>query len=184
MKRPPPIPRRRRNRIVNPRIQATAAIAIAGIVLGTGSLVALFLFRDLRQALWDASTSGHFPFPEPLPVVCAILVRVLLVLFALVFAGGSLAFLWCVRRIGKGISRLVETLDASARGDLSSPTDLQDIPELLDIGMVVDAVRSHVLGLVGEVREEAEAIRSGGLPEEEFTMRWNALKERIGRLAQ
>lgn len=183
MKRSSPIPIRRRNRVVNPRIQGRAAVVIAAVVLAAGSLIALLLFRDLREALWDASISGHFPFPAPFRIVRDILVRMLLVLFAFVFAGGSLAFLWCMRRIRRGISRLVETFEASARGDLSSPTDLRNIPEFLDFGAVVDGVRSQTFALIGEVRREAEAMRTGSLDPEEFEERWDALKERIGRIA-
>lgn len=183
MKRSSPIPIRRRNRVVNPRIQGRAAVVIAAVVLAAGSLIALLLFRDLREALWDASISGHFLFPAPFRIVRDILVPFLIALFVLVFAGGSLAFLWCMRRIRNGISRLVETLEASARGDLSSPTDLADIPEFLDIGKMVDGVRSQTFALIGEARKEAEAIRTGSLPPEEFTVRWDTLKERIGRIA-
>jgi len=181
--RHPPTPIRRRNRIVNPRIQGPAAILAAAVVLAVGSLTALFLFRGLRQALWDASLSGHFPYSSPFLIVRDILVRTHLSLFGLVFAGGGLAFLWCERRIRNGVSRLVETFEASAGGDLSSPSDLREMPEFLDIGELADGVRFRTLDLAGEARREAEAMRTSRLDPEEFALRWDALKERIGRIA-
>ncbi|HJX14752.1 MAG TPA: hypothetical protein VJ386_03400 [Candidatus Deferrimicrobiaceae bacterium] len=172
----------RRNKLVNPRLQGGVAIQIAAIVLVAGSLVALPMFRDIRQALWDATYSGHFGFSTPFRIVYGILVRRLLVLFAFVFAGGLLAFLWYVRRVRRGISRLVEAFQASGKGDLSSPADTRGPGGIIDVGKAIDNVRSYTLARIGEVRGEVEAMRTSALSEEEFIRRWEALKGKIERV--
>jgi hypothetical protein len=173
---------RRRSKLVNPRIQGRAAIWIAVIVLVAGTLFAFLLFRDIRQALWDASYSGHFAFPTAFRVVEGILVRRLVLLFSLVFAGGSLAFFWHVRGIRLGVLRLVEVLKASAMGDLSSPAGFQSPGGLIDLELEIDDVRSYTFGLIDEARREVEALRTSVLTEEEFARRWEDLKEKIGRI--
>jgi len=173
---------RRRSKLVNPRLQGGAAIQIAVIVLVVGTLIAFLLFRDLRQALWDASYGGHFAFPMPFRIVDGILVRRLAVLFALAFTGGALAFFWHVQRIRRGISRLVEVLEASAMGDLSSPVGVPSPGGIIDFEREIDDVRSYTLGLIEEVRGEVEALRTSVLSEEEFARKWEDLKEKIGRI--
>lgn len=183
MKRNPHFKFRRRTKLVSPRFQGGAAILLIAVVLAAGALVAVLLFRDLRQALGEASVGGHFGFPTPFRVVSDILVRQHLALFALVFAGGSLAFFWYVRRIRLGISRLTEVFEAVEKGDLSSPSNVRSFKDLADFGMEIDEVRSYTLVLIEEIREEAKAIRTSGLPHVEFEKRWKALKEKIGRVA-
>lgn len=173
---------RRRNKLVNPRLQGGAAIRIAVIVLVVGTLIAFLLFRDIRQALWDASYSGHFPSATAFGIVEGILARRLVVLFALVFAGGGLAFFWHVRGIRRGISRLVEVFEASAMGDLSSPVGIPSPGEIIDFEREINDVRSYTLGLIDEVRGEVEALRTSVLSEEEFARKWEDLKEKIGRI--
>ena len=175
---------RRRSKLVNPRLQGGAAIRIAVVVFVFGTLIAFLLFRDIRQALWDASYSGHFVFPTSFRVVGGILVRRLVVLFALVFAGGSLAFFWHVRGIRRGISRLVEVFEASATGDLSSPVGVPSPGGIIDFEREIDDVRSYTLGLIDEVRGEVEALRTSVLSEEEFARNWEDLKEKIGRIVR
>ncbi|MGZ8460902.1 MAG: hypothetical protein ACXWW2_10780 [Candidatus Deferrimicrobiaceae bacterium] len=174
---------RRRSRLVNPRLQGGAAIRIAVMVIVFGTLIAFLLFRDIRQALWDASYGGHFPLPTPVRVVEGILVRRLVVLFALVFAGGTLAFFWHVRGIRRGISRLVEVLKASATGDLSSPVGAPSPGGVIDFESEIEDVRSYTLGLIDDVREEVEALRTSVLSADEFARRWEGLKEKIGRVS-
>ena len=106
-----------------------------------------------------------------------------ILLIAVVFAGGSLAFFWYVRRIRLGISRLTEVFEAVEKGDLSSPSNVRSFKDLADFGMEIDEVRSYTLVLIEEIREEAKAIRTSGLPHVEFEKRWKALKEKIGRVA-
>ncbi len=173
---------RRRSKLVNPRLQGGAGIQIGIIVLVAGMVMALLLFFDIRQALWDASYGGHFDFPTPFRVVRGILVPRLLALFALVFAGGSLAFFWHVQRIRKGIFRLVEILKASAMGDLSSPSEARGPGGIIDLEMEIEDIRSYTLGLIDEVRSDLETMRTSALPEEEFTRRWEAVKEKIRRI--
>jgi hypothetical protein len=173
---------RRRSKLVNPRLQGGAAVRIAVIVLVAGALIAFLLFRDLRQALWDASYGGHFAFPTTFRVVKGILARWLVLLFALVFAGGSLAFFWHVRGIRLGITRLEKVLQASAMGDLSSPAGARSPGGLIDFELEIDDVRSYTFGLIDEVRSEVKALRTPVLSEEEFAGRWEELKGKIGRI--
>ena len=170
------------SRLVIPKFQAGPAVLIAVVILAAGALVGFLLFRDMRQALGYAANSGHYVFPTPFRIVSDILVRRLLVLFTLVFAGGSLVFLWSLRRIRKGISRLVEVFELSGKGDLSSPTGGRGVEEIVDFGAEIDAVRAHTLALIVEIRGEAAAMRSSALSEEEFARRWDALKGKIMRV--
>ena len=73
-------------KLVNPKFQGGAAILIIAVVIAAGALVAVLLYRDLRQVLGDASARGHYGFPTPFRVVSDVLLRQLLALFALVFA--------------------------------------------------------------------------------------------------
>lgn len=183
MKRNPHFQFRRRTKLVIPKLQGGAAILIIAVVLAAGAMAGLLLYRDIRHALMNASASGHFVFPTPFPVASGILVRHLLVLFALVFAGGSVAFLWYVRRVRRGLSGLTRAFEAARKGDLSSRSDVRSFKDLVDFGTEIDAVRSHTLARIGEVRGEAEAMRTSGLSQAEFETRWEALKEKIGRIA-
>ncbi len=182
MRRNPHFQFRRRTKLVSPKFQGGAAILIVAVVLVAGTISGFLLYRDIRQALMNASASGHFGFPTPFRIVSGILVRQLLALFVLVFAGGSLAFLWYVRRVREGISRLTASFEAAEKGDLSSPSHFRGFKDLVDFGTEIDEVRSYTLGLIGEVRGEAEAMRTSGLPQAEFEKRWEALKEKIGRI--
>lgn len=155
---------------------------MVGVVCAAGAVIAILLVRDVREALWHGSFSGHFQFPTSFRITDDILVRWLFWLCALVYAGGSLVFFWYTRKIRGGISRLVETLEASEKGDLSSPTSVRGIGEIGDLGAEIDEVRSYTLSLIGEIRAEAEALRTSALPLEEFTGRWDALKAKIGRI--
>jgi methyl-accepting chemotaxis protein len=173
---------RRRNKLVNPKFQGGAAILIIAVVLVAGALVALFLFRDIRQAFWDASHSGHYGFPSSYRIVSDILIRRLLALLALVFAGGAISFLWYVRRVRSGITRLAEVFEASENGDLSSPANVRGFEGFVDLGAKIDEVRSYTLALIEEVRGEAQTMGTSALSQEEFEKRWEALKENIGRI--
>lgn len=173
---------RRRNKLVNPRLQAGPALVIAAVLIVAGTMVAFLMFRDVRQALRDASYGGHFGFPAPFSIVGDYLVRWLAALFLAVFLGGSLVYFRHVHRVRAGIARLVEVLEASSKGNLSSPVPPGGgvLGELLDLGREIDEVRSRTLSLVREIRQEAEAMRTSALPEEEFAMRWGALRKKIG----
>ncbi len=182
MKRSPYPHLQRWSRLVIPKFQAGPAVLVAAVILAAGALVGFLLLRDMRQALGHAAGSGHFGFPTPFRIVSDILVRRLFVLFLLVFAGGSLVFLWSLRRIRRGISRLVEAFELSGKGDLSSPTGVHGVGELVDFGAEIDEVRAHTFALIGEIRGEAAAMRNSALSEEEFARRWDALKGKIMRV--
>jgi hypothetical protein len=182
MRRNPHFSFRRRSKLVSPKFQGGAAILIIAVVIAAGALAGHLLFRDIRQALGDASAGGHFGFPTAFRIVSGILVRQFLALFALVFAGGSLAFLWYVHRIRRGVSLLTKIFEAAEKGDLSSPSKVRGFKDLVDFGKEIDEVRSYTLALIEEVRGEAEAMRTSDLPQGEFEKRWEALKEKIGRI--
>jgi uncharacterized iron-regulated membrane protein len=182
MRRSPHSQFRRRNKLVHPKFQGGAAILIIAVVLVAGALVTLLLYRDIRQVLWDATHSGHYRFPSSYRVVSGILVRWLLALHALVFAGGAFSFLWYVRRARNGITRLAEVFEASENGDLSSPGNVRAFEVISDLGTKIDEVRSYTLALIREVQGEAEAMGMSALSHEEFEKRWEALKEKIGRI--
>ena len=88
-----------------------------------------------------------------------------------------------MRRVRLGISRLTEVFEAAGKGDLSSPSDVRSFKELVNFGTEVDEVRSYTLALIEEIRGEAKAIRTSDLSQVEFAKRWEALKEKIGRIA-
>lgn len=182
MKRNPHFQFRRRTKLVNLRFQGGAAILIIAVVVAAGALVGLLMSHEFRQSFGDASASGHFGFPTPFRIVRDVLVRQLLALFALVFAGGSLAFLLYVRRIRLGISLLTKVFEAAEKGDLSSPSNVRGFRALVDFGAEIDEVRSYTLALIGEIRGEAKAMRTSDLSQVEFEKRWEELKQKIGRI--
>lgn len=171
---------RRRTTLVIPGLQGGAAACLGAVVLAAAVLIASLLFRDMRQALRDAAYGGHYAFAAPFDVVQVVAGRWLFALAVLVFGGGSLVFLWAVRRVRGGIFPLVASLRASAEGDLSTPTKARGPRALADAGEEIDEVRRRVLAVIGEIREEAAAIRAFSPPDQEFSLRWAALKEKIG----
>lgn len=182
MRRTPFPQLRRRNRLVIPRMQGGVAALVGAVVLVAGGVSAVFLYRDARRALWVASYGGHYGFPTPFDVMKDVVLIHLLVLSAVVFAGGSFVFLWRMRRIREGIRRLAGAFEASTRGELSSPTDAGGLGEMADAVEEVDEVRSHTLSLIRQVREAVEEMQTASLTEEEFARRWVTLKEKIGRI--
>lgn len=171
---------RRRTTLVIPGLQVGAAACLGAVVLAAAVLVASLLFRDMRQALRDAAYGGHYAFAAPFDVVRVVAGRWLLSLTVLVFGGGSVVFLWAVHRVRGGVSRLVAALQSSVEGDLSTPTQGRGPRALVDAGGEIDEVRRRVLAVIGEIREEAAAIRTFSPSDEEFSLRWVALKEKIG----
>jgi len=155
---------------------------IIAVVAAAGTLSGVLLLMEIRQAVAAAAASGHYTFPTPFRILSGILVRYLLVLFAIVFGGGFLAFLWYVRRVRQEVSRMTTSFEAAVQGDLSSPSQVRGFRGLADFGKEIDEIRSYTLGLIGEVRAEAEEMRTSGMPQAEFDRRWEALKEKIGRI--
>ena len=182
MRRNPHFEFRRRTRLVNPKLQGGAAIPLIAVVTAAGTLSGVLLFTDIRQAMMDAAIGGHYRFSTPFQIVNGILAWHLLALFSIVFGGGSLAFLWYVRRVRSEISRMTDSFDAAVQGDLSSPAKVRGFRGLSDFGREIDEIRSHTLGQVEEVRREAQAMRRSGMSQTEFENRWEALKETIGRI--
>lgn len=173
---------RRRTVLVNPRLQVWVPLVFSAVVLLGGALFAWLVYRGAREALWGASLQGHFRFDTPYDIVSHRMVRQLAALFAVVFVASAAAFLILVRRIRAGLLRLVETLRMSGEGDLSTPTNVPGIRDLGLFGSQLDAIRGHTLGQIEGIREEAGILRKEPLPPEEFQLRWDRLRDAIGRI--
>lgn len=180
---PVPTAIRRRTVLVNPRLQLGTALALAAVLLAGGILFGVALHRVGRDALWTASFRGHFPLRTPYELLGGLVVRRLAALFGLVTVAGGAVLLLMLRRIDAGLARVAESFRASAAGDLSTPTNAPGPRGIADLGVQLDVVREQVLGLIGDLRREADLLRKEPLPEDEFLRRWKGLKERIGRIA-
>jgi methyl-accepting chemotaxis protein len=174
----------RRIILINPRFQLRVAMFFCAIILLGGALLAFQIFRDAQAILIEASSKGHFANDlTPFQIVSDVIVRDLLVMAGALFVATFVLFAVLLRRIHSGILRLVEILVKSAGGDLSTPTRAPGPPEIGLFGERLDGIRGKTLVLVNEIRAEAAALESGSLPEAEFRGRWDALKEKLGRLA-
>lgn len=173
---------RRRTVLVTPRLQVWVPLVFSAVVLLGGALFAWLIYRGAREALWAASLQGHFRFNTPYDIVGHQMVRQLAALFAVVVTASIAAFLVLVRRIRAGLLRLVETLRLSREGDLSTPTNAPGIRDLGVFGSQLDAIRGHTLGQIEGIREEVGILRKEPLPPEEFQLRWDRLKEAVGRI--
>ena len=179
---PLPYRSRRRTVLVSPRLQIGTALVFSAVVLLGGALFAWFLYRGSREALWAASFQGHFRGGTPYEILSGQVVRQLAVLFAAVTAAAVAAFVLLVLRIRAGMARLTEVLRMSGEGDLSSPANAPGLREVAIFGTQLDAVRSHTLGQIGEIREEVGVLRKEPFSPEEFQLRWDRLKVAIGRI--
>ncbi len=174
---------RRKTVLINPRLQMGIAVTFGLVVLFGGAVFAGVVYVQARAALWDASMRGHYFFQAPVEIVHDILVRNILLLGGLaILACGIVLFLF-VRRIHAGMTRVIETLRASAEGDLSTPTNAPGVREITFFGNQLDAVRGHILSSLAEIRAEVEFLRTTPLPDGEAGKRWQALKEKMGRIA-
>lgn len=173
---------RRRTVLVIPRLQVGVPLVFSAVVLLGGALFAWLTYRGAREALWAASLQGHFRFETPYEIVSKEMVRQLAALFVAVVLASIAAFLLIVRRIRAGMLRLVETLRMSGEGDLSTPTNAPGLRDVAIFGNQLDAIRGHTLGQIGEIREEIGILRKEPLSPEEFQLRWDRLKDAIGRI--
>lgn len=174
----------RRIILINPRFQGRVAMLFTAIILVGGGLLAFTIYGDARDALWNASVRGHFETElTPYTIVRTVLVRDLAVLFVGLLAASFVLFFLLMRRIRRGLGRLVEVMRKSGDGDLSTPTGLHGPREMTMFGERLDGIRARTLLEIREVRKEALVLEKENLPQEEHRRRWEELKERIGRIA-
>jgi len=174
---------RRRIMYIHPRLQGGAALCFAAVVVVGAALFALVVYYDLKRALWQTSYMGHFTFQTPYQVVDKILLTHLAGLFLGVLCVSVAVFFLLVHRVRAGIGRVTDVLKSSGEGDLSTPTEAPGPKSIAVYGSQVDAARAHTLSRIEEIRAELDFLSSGTQAPGEFRNRWEALKEKIGRIA-
>lgn len=174
-------PKRRRIVYISPGLQGGIAVSFAAVVVVGAALFALLVYHDIKDALWDSSYMGHFRFKTPYQIVDNILATHLAVLFLGVLVISFLVLFLMLYRIRSGIRRVIGVLEASGKGDLSTPTNAPGVKEIGTFGRQLDAARARTLFRIEEVRGEL-AFLSSGPPPEEFRRRWALVREKIGRI--
>jgi len=172
-----------RIRFVNPRFQGPAVLAFAAIIVIGGAIFWKLVDSEFQRVFLHAAIRGHYTFDSAYDIVRGLLSRHLAGLFLGVFLAGSVLVLLLVAATRSGVGKSVDTLRASADGDLSTPTGTGPIGEFDRFGGKIDAARSETLTSVQEIRSEAAALAAGGMPPEEFRLRWDELKQRIRTIA-
>jgi hypothetical protein len=183
MKNPPLHPPRPGNRYVSPRFQGLAVLAFAAIIATGGAFFWKLVDSEFQRVFLHAAIRGHYAFDSAFDIVRDLLAWHLAGLFVGVLLTGSVLVLLLVAATRNGIGRVVDSLRASADGDLSTPTGTGPIGEFDRFGKKIDAARSDTLASVLKVRSEAAALAAGGISPEDFRLRWDELKQRIRRIA-
>jgi len=178
--RPPPRPR---IRYVSPRFQGPAVLAFAAIIVIGGAIFWKLVDSQFQRVFLHASIRGHYAFDSAYDIVRGLLSWHLACLFFGVFLTGSILVLFIVAATRRGIGKSVDSLRASVNGDLSTPTGTGPIGEFDRFGDKIDAARSDTLASVQKFRSEAAMLAAGGMPPEEFRLRWDELKQRIRAIA-
>lgn len=178
--RPPPRPR---IRYVSPRFQGPAVLGFAAIIATGGAIFWKLVDSDFQRVFLHAAIRGHYAFDSAYDIVGELLARHLAGLFVGVFLAGSVLVLLLVAATRHGIGKAVDSLRASADGDLSTPTGTGPIGDFAWFGKKIDAARSETFASVLKIRSEAAALAAGGISPEEFRLRWDELKQRIRRIA-
>jgi hypothetical protein len=174
---------RPRIRYVSPRFQGPAVVALAAVIAVGGGIFWKLLDNEFQRVFLRAAIRGHYAFVSAFDIVRDLLAWHLAGLFAGVFLAGSILVLLLVSATRRSLGKAVASLRASAEGDLSTPTGTTPIGELQRFGGKIDAARSETLALVVKIRSEATSLAAGGVPPEEFRLRWDELKHRIRRIA-
>jgi hypothetical protein len=174
---------RPRTRYISPRFQGPAALAFAAIIATWGAIFWKLVDSEFQRVFPLAAIRGHYTFDSAYDIVRDLLAWHLAGLFVGVFLTGSVLVLLLVAATRLGIGKSVDSLRASADGDLSTPTGTGPIGEFDRFGKKIDAARSGTLASVREIRSEAAALAAVGISEEEFRLRWDELKQRIRRIA-
>jgi hypothetical protein len=183
MKNPSLQPSRPRIRYVSPRFQGPAVLAFAAIIATWGAIFWKLVDSKFQRVFPHAAIRGHYAFDSAYDIVRNLLAWHLAGLFVGVFLTGSVLVLLLVAAIRRGIGKSVDSLRASADGDLSTPTGRGPIGEFDRFGKKIDDARSETLASVQEIRSEVAALAAGGISLEEFRLRWDELKHRIRRIA-
>jgi len=183
MRNPSLQPPRPRIRYVSPRFQGPAVLAFAGIIVIGGAIFWQLVDRAFRWIFLHAAIRGHYTFDSAYEVARDLLSWHLASLFFGVFLAGSVLVLLLVAATRRGIGKAVDSLRASANGDLSTPTGSGPIGEFDRFGGKIDAARSETLASVRKIRSDAAALATGGMPLEEFRLRWDELKQQIRTIA-
>jgi methyl-accepting chemotaxis protein len=174
---------RRKIFYVNPRFQGGAALVFSAAVVLGGGLFGWLVYRDLGQALWDASMRGHYQMTTPFEIVRGSLLWHLAALFGGISLLGLIVSLLIERATKAGVGRCIEVFHAAAEGDLTTPTGDGGLDEFSRFGGHIDAARSLTLDQVREIREEAAALAGSGASPEEFDRRWDEIKRKIRGVA-
>ena len=172
-----------RTRYISPRFQGPAVLAFSAIIAIGGAIFWKLVDGEFQRIFPLAAIRGHYTFVSAYDIVRDLLEGHLAGLFVGVFLTGSLLVLLLVAATRHGIGKAVDSLRASADGDLSTPTGRGRIGEFDRFGKKIDAARSDTLASVQKFRSEAAALAAGGLSQEEFRLRWDGLKQRIRTIA-
>ncbi len=170
-------------RYVNPRFQRPAVLAFAAIIATGGAIFWKLVDGEFQRVFPLAAIRGHYMFNSAYDIVRDLLARHLAGLFVGVFLASSVLVLLLVAVTRFGIGKAVDSLLASADGDLSTPTGTGPIGEFDRFGEKIDAARSDTLVSIMKIRGETTALAAGGISPEEFRSRWDALKQRIRMIA-
>jgi hypothetical protein len=158
-------------------------LAFAAIIATWGAIFWKRVDGEFQRVLPHAAFRGHYGFVSAYDIVRDLLAWHLAGLFVGVFLTGSVLVLLLVAATRSGIGKSVDSLRASADGDLSTPTGTGPIGEFDRFGKKIDAARSGTLASIQELRSEVASLAAGGIPPEEFRLRWDELKHRIRRIA-
>jgi len=174
---------RPRIRYVSHRFQGPAVLAFAVITVLWGAIFWKLVDGEFQRVFLHAAIRGHYTFDSAYDIVRDLLAWHLAGLFVGVFLTGSVLGLLLVAATRLGIGKAVDSLRASADGDLSTPTGTGPIGEFERFGKKIDGARSDTLASVLKIRSEAAALAAGGISPVEFRLRWDELKQRIRRIA-
>jgi methyl-accepting chemotaxis protein len=183
MKNPIPTPLRPRIRFVSPRFQGPAVLAFAAIISIGGAVFWKLVDGEFQRVFLNAAIQGHYTFDSAYDIVRYLIASHLAGLFVGVFLAGSVLVLLLIAAIQHGIGKAVDSLHASAEGDLSTPTGTGAIGEFNRFGRKIDAARSETLASILKIRSEVEALSASGIPPAEFRLRWDDLKQQIREIA-
>ncbi|HEX2719698.1 MAG TPA: hypothetical protein VHM71_01995 [Candidatus Deferrimicrobium sp.] len=176
----PPWPR---IRYISPRFQGPTVLAFAAIIAIGGAIFWKLVDGEFQRVFPLVAIQGHYTFDSAYDIVRDLLARHLAGLFVGVFLAGSVLVLLLVAATRYGIGKAVDSLRASADGDLSTPTGTGPIGEFDRFGENIDDVRSDTLASIMKIRSETTALAADGISPEEFRLRWDELKQRIRRIA-
>ena len=183
MKNPVSLSLRPRIRYVSPRFQGPAVLAFVAIISIGGAIFWKLVDDEFQRVFLDAAIRGHYTFDSAYDIVGGLLSSHLAGLFVGVFLAGSVLVLLLIVAIRHGIGKAVDSLRASADGDLSTPTGTCPIGEFDRFGKKIDAARSDTLAGILKIRSDVEALATSGISTGEFRLRWDDLKQRIRMIA-